>query len=488
LIARRWQVNGSWREVRVLPLEPLLRVLRERLGVTGPKEGCGEGECGACTVLLNGEPVTACLVAAGAVPEGSAILTAEGIAELELGRLITDCLIDHGAVQCGICFPGMLVAVYAYLRDAREVSAAAAREAISGNLCRCTGYRRIVQATLAAAREAATRDRDWRAQEALSGGAGILAPETLADALAHRARHPGALVLAGGTDLMVQRAARRSEPLTGRASTPATLPAAPTASGATGAPGSPDSAGAPDASVLFLGAIAQLRGVEQAQGDLLIGATTSVEALARDALVARLAPALAQAAGRLGARAIRQLATLGGNLVNASPAADLVPPLLAAEAFVQLISRRGVREVPLRAFYLGYKQVDLRPDELLARIRVPGLRAGETEGFRKLGTRRAQAIAKVCAAVRVRVEAGSIARVAIALGSVAPTAVRLPQTEARLIGCSFSETLRPQIYAWTAGEIAPISDLRSTVEYRSRAAGVLVADLLDELTRPATAE
>jgi xanthine dehydrogenase iron-sulfur cluster and FAD-binding subunit A len=487
VIARRWQVNGVRREVEAPPLEPLLRVLRERLLVTGPKEGCGEGECGACTVLLNGEPVTACLVAAGAVPEDSAILTAEGIADLELGRVITESLIDHGAVQCGICFPGMLVAVYAYLRDAREVTAAAAREAISGNLCRCTGYRRIVHATLAAARDAAARGRDWRGAEACgadangdasgavarsadSGNAELFAPETLAEALAHRARHPGSLVLAGGTDLMAQRAARRSEPLLGRSPSPPVAPESP---------------------VLFLGGIAHLRSVSREQGDLLIGATTSVETIAHDALVIRWAPALAQAARLLGARPIRHLATIGGNLVNASPAADLVPPLAAADARLLLQSSHGGREVPVGAFYRGYKQVDLRPDEVLVRIRVPALRAHETEGFRKLGTRRAQSIAKVCAAVRVRVEDRGVARItraAIALGSVAPTVVRLPQTEARLAGCSFSESLRPQLYAWIAGEIAPISDVRSTAAYRSRAAGVLVADLLDELTQTPRSE
>jgi xanthine dehydrogenase small subunit len=500
MITRRWQVNGAWRSITAPPLEPLLHVLRNRLRVTGPKEGCGEGECGACTVLLNDQPVTACLVAAGSVPDGSCILTAEGIVELPLGRAIAESFTDHGAVQCGICFPGMLASAYAHLRDAgrgnpstvqRESTAPAARagvteagvrEALSGNLCRCTGYAKIIAAVLEVAGKSDTWEEASPAPpggEAHPGGGtteasssaqgSFFAPITLDEALAYRSRHPGCGVLAGGTDLMVALQAARARPLFGEAH-----PDGQSANPAT--PAWPDQ-------VLALGAVGELRGIATAEEGLRIGATTTAETIARDARVRACAPALQAAARLLGARQIRQLATIGGNIVNASPAADLVPPLLAAGATLVVASARGQRNIPLARFYRGYKDVDLAPDELLVAIHVPALGAGEREGFRKLGTRQAQSISKVAAAVRLRLAGEVIVDAAVALASVAPTPVRLPRAEAHLSGRTFTPELVDAIPGWVEEEVAPITDVRSTAAYRRTTAGVLVVDLVTELTR-----
>ena len=143
-------VNGAPHEVSAAPLERLLDVLRETLGLTGTKEGCGEGECGACTVLLDGEPVNACLVAIGQCA-GRSVTTVEGLAHD--GRLtpVQEAMIGHGGAQCGICTPGMLLSADALLRRAASPSEAEVREAIAGNICRCTGYQRIVDAIRAAA-------------------------------------------------------------------------------------------------------------------------------------------------------------------------------------------------------------------------------------------------------------------------------------------------------------------------------------------------
>lgn len=161
-IIRTWTVNGESRTAEFPPMRRLLDVLREELGLKGTKEGCGEGECGACSVLLNGEPVTSCLIAAGQVPDGAELLTVEGLERTEGGRLLQKLYVEKGAAQCGFCIPGMLIASYAYLRNgARDPAETALRDAHAGNICRCTGYVKIVEAVQAAAEQ-------WPAGEVIS--------------------------------------------------------------------------------------------------------------------------------------------------------------------------------------------------------------------------------------------------------------------------------------------------------------------------------
>ncbi len=150
-ITRTWKLNGEERSVEFPPMRRLLDVLRENLGLTGTKEGCGEGECGACTVMVNGVTVTSCLVAAGQVPDGSEITTIEGIEKTAAGRILQRAYVEKGAAQCGFCIPGMLVSSYAFLSKNPELSDHSIREAHAGNICRCTGYVKIIEAIDAAA-------------------------------------------------------------------------------------------------------------------------------------------------------------------------------------------------------------------------------------------------------------------------------------------------------------------------------------------------
>jgi len=150
-VQRTWIVNGSSLTLTVPPLRRLLDLLREDLGLTGTKEGCGEGECGACTVLVNGRPLCACLVGAGQVPDGAEILTVEGLEKTEGGRVLQQAYIERGAAQCGICIPGMLLSSYALLLEQSRPDDRTVREAHAGNLCRCTGYEKIIEAVQLAA-------------------------------------------------------------------------------------------------------------------------------------------------------------------------------------------------------------------------------------------------------------------------------------------------------------------------------------------------
>lgn len=159
-VQRTWKINGKPVALRFPPGRRLLDVLREDLGLTGSKEGCGEGECGACTVVVDNEPVVSCLIPAGQLADGAEILTIEGIERKRAGRLLQQAFVECGAVQCGFCIPGMVVAAYALLAKNPKPSAAAVREGLSGNLCRCTGYAKIVKAVrLAASRLPAPKKR-----------------------------------------------------------------------------------------------------------------------------------------------------------------------------------------------------------------------------------------------------------------------------------------------------------------------------------------
>lgn len=149
---RTWKLNGKTVTADIPGIRRLLDVLREDFGLTGAKEGCGEGECGACTVLLDGEPVAACLIPAAQVPDGAALLTIEGVARTRAGRVLQQAYIDAGAVQCGFCIPGMVLSSYALLQRNPRPTERDIRTALSGNLCRCTGYAKIVAAVRLAAR------------------------------------------------------------------------------------------------------------------------------------------------------------------------------------------------------------------------------------------------------------------------------------------------------------------------------------------------
>ena len=148
----KFTLNGRQVSFDGNPLTRLIDVIREDLGLTGTKEGCGEGECGACSVLRNGHLVTSCIIPVGAV-DGDEIVTIEGLRDTEQGRCIIESFAEGGAVQCGFCIPGMVMAAQALLLTNPDPSEEDVRLAISGNICRCTGYDLIVDSILLAARK-----------------------------------------------------------------------------------------------------------------------------------------------------------------------------------------------------------------------------------------------------------------------------------------------------------------------------------------------
>jgi xanthine dehydrogenase small subunit len=471
-------VNGVPREVDAPPLRRLLDILRDDLGLTGAKEGCGEGECGACAVLLDGMLVQSCLIPAVQL-SGCRIITIESLGSQTAPDPVQRAFLDEGAVQCGFCIPGMVLATHALLARDPKPNEEAIRAGLSGNICRCTGYERIVRAVQRAADSAlpstpipkavdAATARPRAAQEsvvhspttleealivlrtsaaggAADGAAGGAADDGAAETLS------GLTILAGGTDLM----------LPGVQASPAT------------------------GSVLDLSHVAGLAGVCIHKDIIELGAATTVATLADHPDVERYLPALATAARLFGAPAIRNRATLGGNLAGASPAADLPPALLALDAIVVLASARGRREIPLDAYFTGYRQTVRRLDELIIAVGVPLPAPDTRQAFFKAGTRRAQSIARASVAGAARVDAsGTLRSVRLAAGSVAPMPILLRETMRLLEGRVLDAKLIEEADRRAAAEITPIEDVRSNVAYRRFVTGRLVARFLREYCRP----
>lgn len=224
----------------------------------------------------------------------------------------------------------------------------------------------------------------------------------------------------------------------------------------------------------------ELRGIEEAPDYMTLGALVTYTELQANAIMKQEFPMLCQAASETGAIAIQNRGTIGGNIANASPAADSPPALLVYDAQLELISSKGTRSVAYKDFHTGYKQMRLEPDELISRIRIPRVvNAGEwKQYYRKVGTRLAQAISKVCFAAFASVDKERIEDVRIALGSVAPTPLRCTQTETALRGRTFDADLVAVAQRALAAEIAPINDIRSSADYRLQVSLNLLEDFL----------
>jgi xanthine dehydrogenase small subunit len=226
----------------------------------------------------------------------------------------------------------------------------------------------------------------------------------------------------------------------------------------------------------------ELRGITDEGTALRIGALTTYTQLIKSELIQQHAPSLVAASRTIGAIQIQNRGTIGGNIVNASPAGDSLPVLAAYDAEVELGSARGTRRVAFNQFYTGYRRSVLEPDELVLAVRVPKLKKGERDFFWKVGTRRAQAISKTVMAAKARVDDGRIYSISIGVGSVAPTVVRAPKTERLLAGAQLTAALMEEARQIIAREITPITDLRSTEHYRRTVTGNVLVKFLRDLS------
>ncbi|MEU6892357.1 FAD binding domain-containing protein [Streptomyces sp. NPDC046557] len=486
MVAARITVNGK--ETPISPDAPhttVLDFLRER-GLTGTKEGCAEGECGACSVLVarpgvnkptDWVAVNACLVPAAAL-DGQEIITSEGLATAgEPGTAPTlhpvqEEMAVRGGSQCGYCTPGFICSMASeYYRPDRCAHAESADGAeaesdsehgpngfdlhsLSGNLCRCTGYRPIRDAAFAVG--APTEDDPLAqrreqsppepvATEYTQDDRTFLRPSTLADALRLLRERPDAVVVAGSTDwgVEVNIRSRRAD------------------------------------YVVAVDRLPELRELRVESDHVLIGAAQTLTEIERrlDGSVPLLAELFPQFASRL----IRNSATLGGNLGTGSPIGDSPPVLLALEASLILADADGEREVPLADYFTGYRQSVRRPGELIRAVRIP-LPLSPVTAFHKIAKRRFDDISSVAVAFALDIEDGIVRKARIGLGGVAATPIRALATEAALEGKPWNEETVEAAAQVLRAQGTPMSDHRASSEYRAAMLGKSLLKLHAETT------
>jgi xanthine dehydrogenase small subunit len=464
-------INGQPHEIRGgAAFGSLSDYLRYGIAQIGTKVVCAEGDCGACTVLLGRARdgaidyriVNSCIQYVYQL-DGAHIVTVEGLRRDEQLTPVQEAMVCNHGSQCGFCTPGFVVAMTSLCERQTNPTSQSVQEGLIGNLCRCTGYLPILLAGVAAKQEGYPKLRDLyptsqlaptmqqAAREAVqisAGGKTFFKPTTLEQAAAFKRDHPTAMVIAGGTDLGVRMNKGMIEPSV----------------------------------VMSLSGIAGLDRIEVKDGRVSAGALatwTAWEDFARDQL-----PELHRMMLLFGSPQIRNAGTIGGNIANASPIADSLPFLYVMEAELELMGTAGTRRVRIDQFYKGYKQLDLRADELIATVSIPLPRPGDILKLYKVSKRKHMDISSFTAGIWARVEGNSIQSIRIAYGGVAPVVLRLPKTEAFLVGQSMTEELMHQAGKMAAGEIAPISDVRGSKAYRSRLGENILLKFFHDTARP----
>ncbi|MGD9510372.1 MAG: xanthine dehydrogenase small subunit [Geminicoccaceae bacterium] len=457
---------------RVDPTQTVLDWLRLERRRTGTKEGCNEGDCGACTVVvakpsgdrLDYRAVNACIQFTATL-DGCQLLTVEDLKQPD-GSLhpVQQAMVDCHGAQCGFCTPGFVMSMFALTRAADACpDEAVIDDALAGNLCRCTGYAPIVRAAQQAFANAPRRDaiaaadtvrrlRELQDEETLvvgDGGRRFIAPATV-DALAEvLLAEPAATIVAGSTDvgLWVTKQMRRLDP------------------------------------IVYLGRVAELRRIEETADAVVIGAGVSHSDAMR--VLAPHYPDLGEMWRRFASVQIRNAGTVGGNIANGSPIGDGNPSLIAAGATLHL--RRGGerRSLPLEDFFIAYGKQDRRPGEFVESITVPRPVPGTRFRAYKISKRFDQDISAVMAAFRLRIESGTVADVCLAYGGMAATPRRAANAEAAILGRPWAEATVESAVKALGDDFQPITDMRASAGYRLSVARNLLRRLHVETTSAA---
>ena len=455
----------------VAPQTTLLEYLRDSRRLTGTKEGCAEGDCGACTVVLaepdarsarlDWKPVNACIRLLPSVA-GKAVFTVESLKSAD-GTLhpVQQALVASHASQCGFCTPGFAMSLFGLYKNAWRPSRSVIEDALSGNLCRCTGYRPIVAAAHAMyAIDPSQCAAGWRgpgiaadgsrtsatAEEALAAQVASLceaessvyeaqgrrwwAPRTTDDLAAILSANPGARIVAGATDVGLWITKQHRD----------------------------------IGDIVYTGDVAELKQIRETATHLAIGAAATLT----DAFAALDAawPELHEGWARFASVPIRNSGTLGGNIANGSPIGDTMPALMALGATVVLRRGDATRELPLEELYLAYQKTALQPGEFVAQVRVPDRAPAMLVRAYKISKRYDQDISAAFACFALTLDGTRIARARIGCGGVAATPKRATATEAALIGRPWDEATADAAARVLANEFTPIDDMRASAPYR----------------------
>ncbi len=422
------------------------RFLREQLQLTGTKIVCEEGDCGACTCVFqspfdkNFKSVDSCIMPVYAL-DGGHLVTVEGLKTEKSLHPAQTAMMENFGSQCGYCTPGMVCALAALAEHAqihkKEITEKKAKNYLTGNLCRCTGYDPIIKAALAMelgdfpTLKKRYPQRDTKLNSALieTEDFRLHMPATINEALKVKAKNPSAKIVAGATDLGVLQTKGKFEP----------------------------------EDVISLQNIGELHKTWKSAKGMWVGARVTLSELEKINNEEEFAELLHVFASPQ----IKNNATLVGNVVNASPIADTIPFLLAADAEVHVKSSKNKREIPLAEFYLGYKKVDLKPTEIVTGVFIPKIKPNSKFKLWKVSTREDLDISTATFAARVDLNKNKIIEdVRIILGGVGPTVMRMKNFEKEWLGQSFTANLVEGIAKKLKGEVKPLSDVRGSAQYR----------------------
>ena len=461
-------LNDEVREVADLPpTMTVLQYLRTQERLTGTKEGCAEGDCGACTVIMGTviggkveyKTINACIVFLP-VLDGRHVITVENLKAADgalhpVQKAMVEC---HGS-QCGFCTPGFVMSLAALHHNKKGASDEEIQDAIAGNLCRCTGYRPILDAARKAdkVKKRAVLSSDIKMIEGMQrkkmfsyegGGGKYFAPVTakeLADALT---AHPGATILAGGTDVGLWVTKQHKD-----------LPV-----------------------IIYTGNVRELQEIKSTAAGLEIGAAVTYT----DAFKALAAydESLEEMLRRLGSVHIRNLGTVGGNIANGSPIGDGMPPLIALSAKVVLRGKSGARTVNLEDYFIDYGKQDRKPGEFVEKVIVPAKAKNVLFRVYKISKRFDQDISAVCGAFALTVDGKRIIGARIAYGGMAGTPKRAAAMEKALTGKVWDEDAAKAGMSALDQDFKPMSDMRASKEYRREAARNLIYRFWLETTQP----
>ena len=460
------------------PLDPamtLLRYLRTVVKLKGTKEGCASGDCGACTVLVakqgQWQSVNSCIALVGSFANQE-IYTVDGLANQETGELhpVQKAMVDCHGSQCGFCTPGFvmsLAGLYGNNQEGTEIPRQQIFDAISGNLCRCTGYQPIINAAeqmlsyepttpintaksetnrLVHYFDAGSPDDNGSAKGEASVKSEYYLPKTERDLQCLLANGADPFLVAGGTDKVLEISQNYASPKL----------------------------------VIDLSQLDSLRSIEVTESHLDIGGAASYTEI--EPIIAQYSPNFLEILHRLGSRQIRNRGTLGGNIANGSPIADTPPILFVWEAQLELVNSRGERTwVAIKDFYTGYRQTLLGKDQYIAKIRISTEEINRPHCFYKISKRFEDDISALLGAFVVEQDKGQCSLIRIAFGGMAATPVRASKTEQFLLGKELNQHTLDKACELLSQEFTPLSDVRASAEYRREMAANLLRKALSEL-------
>ena len=460
----RFILAGQVKEVpRCTPAKTVLEFLREDSGLTGTKEGCAEGDCGACTVVIGElqgdsiryQAVNSCIQFLASL-DGKQLITVEDLSPSpdQAGRdlhPVQQAMVEQHGSQCGFCTPGFVMSLFAMYHNKPEhdVNRTDIELGLAGNLCRCTGYAPIVRA----AQEALKADREDEftllgehhiellksiqpkdSLEAVGENGRFFTPRSVSELCTLLQRHPDAVLVAGATDvgLWVTKQNRQLE------------------------------------TIIYLGAIPELKLIEDDGTNLHIGATASYTDASGS--ICTYYPAFRPLIDRIGATQVRNAGTIGGNIANGSPIGDMPPGLISLGARLVLRSKQGTRCIDLEDYFISYGKQDLRTGEFVEQVILPAPSGDQIFSTYKVSKRIEQDISAVCGAFSMQIENGQILHARVCFGGMAETPKRATACEQMLNGNSWNQQTITDAMEAMLEDYSPISDMRASADYRMRVA------------------